>query len=100
MERVLEPELMDDPEQARAYARADFEEENQGFVDRFVELYPEFKAGHVLDLGCGPADIPIRLARKLPKCRITRVDVSLQQIARDLDVIVVSVNEGYGWLPF
>ena len=37
MERVLEPELMDDPEQARAYARADFEEENQGFADRFVE---------------------------------------------------------------
>ena len=81
MERVLEPELMDDPVQALAYARADFEEENQGFVDRFVEFYPEFKAGHVLDLGCGPADIPIRLARKLPESRITGVDGSAPMIA-------------------
>ena len=38
MPRVLEPELMDDPEQALAYARADFEKENQGFVDRFREI--------------------------------------------------------------
>src|SRR5438445_558175 len=89
MERVLEPELMEDPEQARAYARADFEEENQGFVDRFVEFYPEFKAGHVLDLGCGPADIPIRLARKLSECRITGVDGSPPMIAIGLDVICV-----------
>src|SRR2546426_9322848 len=87
MERVLEPELMDDPEQARAYARADFEEENQEFVDRFVEFYPEFKAGHVLDLGCGPADIPIRLARTLPECRITGVDGSPPMIAIGLHAI-------------
>src|SRR5256885_185453 len=87
MERVLEPELMDDPEQARAYARADFEVENQGFVDRFVECFPEFKAGHVLDLGCGPADIPIRLARKLPECRITGVDGAAPMIAIGLEAI-------------
>ena len=76
MERVLEPELMDDPEQALAYARADFEKENQGFVNRFLECYPEFTEGHILDLGCGPADIPVRLARALPGCRITAVDGS------------------------
>jgi 2-polyprenyl-3-methyl-5-hydroxy-6-metoxy-1,4-benzoquinol methylase len=87
MERVLEPELMDDPEQARAYARADFEAENQGFVDRFMEFFPEFKAGHVLDLGCGPADIPIRLARKLPECRITGVDGAAPMIAIGLEAV-------------
>src|SRR5438445_12503239 len=90
MERVLEPELMNDPEQALVYSRADFEEENQGFVDRFVEFYPEFKAGHVLDLGCGPADIPIRLARKLPECRITGTDGSPPMTAIGLDVICVA----------
>src|SRR3989475_12654717 len=90
MERVFEPELVAGPEQARPYARADFEEENQGFVDRFVEFYPEFKAGHVLDLGCGPADIPIRLARKLSECRITGVDGSPPMIAIGLDVICVA----------
>lgn len=81
MDRALEPELMDDPEQSLAYAKADFEEENQGFVDRFLEYFPDIKAGHVLDLGCGPADIPIRLARALPECRITGVDGSAPMIA-------------------
>ena len=76
MPRVLEPELMDDPEQALVYARADFEKENQGFIDRFREYYPEFTEGHILDLGCGPGDIPVRFARTLPSCRITAVDAS------------------------
>jgi cyclopropane fatty-acyl-phospholipid synthase-like methyltransferase len=87
MNRVLEPELMDDQEQALAYAKADFEEENQGFVDRFVEFYPEFTSGHVLDLGCGPADIPIRLARTLPDCRMTGVDGSAPMIALGAEAI-------------
>ena len=76
MKRTLEPELMDDSEQALAYARADFEKENQGFVDRFREYFPEFIEGHILDLGCGPGDIPVRFARSLPRCRITGVDAS------------------------
>jgi len=76
MPRVLEPELMDDPEQARVYARADFEKENQGFIDRFREYFPEFTKGHIIDLGCGPGDIPVRFARALPVCRITGVDAS------------------------
>jgi 2-polyprenyl-3-methyl-5-hydroxy-6-metoxy-1,4-benzoquinol methylase len=76
MKRALEPELMDDPEQVLAYARADFEKENQGFVDRFREYFPEFIEGHILDLGCGPGDIPVRFARALPRCRITGVDAS------------------------
>src|SRR5207245_552956 len=73
-----------------SYSRADFEEKNQGFVDRFAEFYPEFKAGHVLDLGCGPADIPIRLARTLPECRITGVDGSPPMIALGLEAIRVA----------
>jgi len=76
MNRMLEPELMDDPEQARIYAAADFAEENQGFIDRFREYFPEFTEGHILDLGCGPGDIPVRFARALPSCRITGVDAS------------------------
>jgi cyclopropane fatty-acyl-phospholipid synthase-like methyltransferase len=76
MDRTLEPELMDDPQQALAYARADFEKENQGFVDLFREYFPDFSEGHVLDLGCGPGDIPIRFAQEFPSCRITGVDAS------------------------
>ena len=78
--RILEPELMDDPKQADAYARADFAEENQGFVDRFKEYFPEFSQGLVLDLGCGPADIPIRFAKLYPACHIIGVDASAPMI--------------------
>ena len=80
MERILEPELMDDPKQAEAYARADFEEENQGFVERFKEYFPEFSEGTVLDLGCGPGDIPIRFAKLYPTCQVIGVDASTPMI--------------------
>jgi ubiquinone/menaquinone biosynthesis C-methylase UbiE len=49
---------------------------NQGFVDRFRALFPVFARGHVADLGCGPADIPIRLCRALPGVSVTGVDGS------------------------
>jgi len=76
MDRILEPELMEDPAQVRAYAAADFSQENQGLVDRFREYFPDFSEGHVLDMGCGPGDIPIRFAQAFPSCRITGVDAS------------------------
>jgi len=80
MDRLLEPELMEDEAQVLAYAKADFEKENQGFIDRFREYFPDFTQGHVLDLGCGPGDIPIRLARALPACRVTGIDASAPMI--------------------
>jgi cyclopropane fatty-acyl-phospholipid synthase-like methyltransferase len=80
MDRTLEPELMDDPVQAEAYARADFAEVNQGFVDRFREYFPDFSEGRVLDLGCGPADITIRFAKVYPACHIVGVDASAPMI--------------------
>ena len=72
---------MVDPGQALAYAHADFAEVNQGFVERFVATFPDFKAGTVIDLGCGPADIPIRLARALPDIQVTAVDGSKAMLA-------------------
>lgn len=81
MERVLEPEVMDDPEQVLAYAEADFEEENQGFVDQFFSLYDALENPHILDLGCGPGDIPIRMVRRHSTCRVTGIDASQPMIA-------------------
>jgi 2-polyprenyl-3-methyl-5-hydroxy-6-metoxy-1,4-benzoquinol methylase len=81
MDRVLEPELMDDLEQAAAYAAADFAAENQDFVERFEEYFPGFTSGNVLDAGCGPADIPIRFAGRYPSCHVTAVDASGPMIA-------------------
>jgi ubiquinone/menaquinone biosynthesis C-methylase UbiE len=76
MERIPEPEIMDGVEQSDAYANADFADVNQSFVDRFVATFPDLSAGHVLDLGCGPADIPMRLCRALPNITVTAVDGS------------------------
>jgi len=77
MERVLEPELMDDLEQARAYAEADFAEPNRHFLELFLERFPDWTArGAVLDLGCGPGDISLRLADRFPDCEIHGVDGS------------------------
>lgn len=87
MNRTLEPELMEDEAQVQAYAAADFSQENQGFVDRFREYFPEFTEGHVLDLGCGPGDIPIRFARTVPGCRITGVDASAPMVRLAEDTV-------------
>lgn len=81
MNRVLEPELMTDPEQAEAYAAADFATVNQAFVDRFRGLFPDFVRGRLVDLGCGPADIPIRFCRAFPGVRVTGVDGSEAMLA-------------------
>ena len=82
MERIVEPELMDDEAQARAYAEADFEEPNA----RFVALYGEFvgrlpRGAAVLDLGCGPGDITLRIAAEHPEVEVHGLDGSAAMLA-------------------
>ena len=79
MKRIPEPEIMDDREQAAAYARADFSSSNQMFVDGLVETYPD-RLGSILDIGCGPADVPIRILRAVPSAKVTAVDASLPMV--------------------
>ena len=75
MERIPEPELMDDEEQAKAYAEADFSEPNRRFLELYRERFPAPPAGAaVLDIGCGPGDITLRLARAWPEAEITGLD--------------------------
>ena len=75
MERILEPELMDDDAGAHAYAAADFSASNQRFVDSAVQGYRS-SLQRIVDLGCGPGDIDIRLARAVPEGTITAIDGS------------------------
>ena len=82
MERITEPELMDDAAQARAYAEADFEEPNARFValyDAFVGRLPAGAA--VLDLGCGPGDITLRIAAAHPGIEVHGLDGSAAMLA-------------------
>jgi len=76
MHRIPEPEVMDNPEQVVSYVQADFRESNQFFVNWFRSQFPDFETGHIVDLGCGSADIAIRFCRALPGIKITAVDAS------------------------
>ena len=64
---------MDEPAQARAYAQADFSEAHDRFVAHIGARFGPL-AGEVLDLGCGPADPTVRLARANPTVTIVGVD--------------------------
>ena len=76
MQRIPEPELMDEFEQARAYAEADFAEPNERFVGYFETEIDPPRSGVVLDLGCGPGDIVLRLARRHPGLVVHGLDGS------------------------
>ena len=101
LKRVLEPELMDDEQQSVAYAKADFSTSNQFFVDSVVRDFH----GHmhdVVDIGCGPGDVEVRLARAVPGVHITAVDGSAPMIALARDAVHsagldsrVTVVQGY-----
>jgi trans-aconitate 2-methyltransferase len=85
MERLPEPELMDDPHQARVYAEADFSATDQAFTDRILALLatagPPALAPRVLDLGCGPGNISFRLAAALPHAPVLGLDGAAAMLA-------------------
>lgn len=89
MQRIPEPEdLMNDAAQAQAYAEADFSEPNTLFVELLERLGPRKLAGQLLDLGCGPADIPLQLAARHKDLEIDAVDgaaAMLDRAQRHLD---------------
>ena len=80
MKRVTEPELMDDEQQSIAYAQADFSTSNQLYVDSLVRDFPTHLRA-VVDIGCGPADVVIRLAKAAPQAAVTAIDGSAPMIA-------------------
>ncbi len=74
--RIPEPELMEETEQARAYAEADFREPHNMFVRAFRERFGPAASGTFLDMGCGTADISCRFARAFPETFIHGIDGS------------------------
>lgn len=61
MERIPEPELMNEATQARAYAEANFTEPHNYCIELLRNSLPDLPpTGIALDLGCGSGDITIR----------------------------------------
>ncbi len=79
MLRVLEPELMEDKEQVIAYAHADFTDSIGWYTDTFLEKFPHAK--QILDVGCGPADVPIHIAIHKKDAHVVALDGSSEMIS-------------------
>lgn len=78
LERVLEPELMDDPDEAESYNEMDHAEVNRRFVE---ELLAGGELGNdILDLGTGTALIPIELCQQHPTCRVMASDAATSML--------------------
>ncbi|MCA8942643.1 MAG: class I SAM-dependent methyltransferase [Planctomycetes bacterium] len=75
MERILEPEYMDTPEEAHGYDAMDHSAANQSVVSAFLEAGGD-ACREILDIGTGPGDIPLLLAAANPSARITAVDAA------------------------
>ncbi len=92
IERQLEPELMDDPQEAVTYDSMDHADVNRKFVDDLLaggEVGPD-----ILDLGTGTARIPIELCQRVSGCRVLASDgaVSMLEVAR-YNIAVNSLDE-------
>lgn len=79
MKRKLEKEVMDDKDQVLAYANADFSSSNNLLIDE-VSKSNLSMLNSILDLGCGPANIPISLLEKNPGLHIKAVDASEEML--------------------
>ena len=104
MERVPEPELMNDAEQARAYAGADFALPHQHFIELLCERFPDEEPAFALELGCGAGDICMRFARTFPHSVVHGVDGAEAMLACGRAALRASGLEGRvelvrGYLP-
>ena len=77
--RILEPEVMDTPEDARDYDAMDHSAVNRAFVADFLSTVPNV-SGTILDVGTGTALIPIELARQSPHVQIVAIDLAEEML--------------------
>jgi ubiquinone/menaquinone biosynthesis C-methylase UbiE len=78
--RVLEPEVMDDAEEASVYDEMDFSATDQLFAERAAELARGAKV--IVDIGSGNAKIPLAMCALLPlAASVCAVEMSAEMLA-------------------
>src|SRR5262245_22311644 len=77
--RILEPEVMDTPEEARDYDAMDHSAVNRAFASDFLALWDG--RNPVLDAGTGTAQIPIETCRQNPSVTFVAVDAAQNMLA-------------------
>lgn len=81
MQRELEPELMDTPEEAVDYDEMDHSEVNRVFVDDLLAGWGTIDSHlTVVDLGTGTAQIPIELCRRDARIHVTAIDAAAHML--------------------
>lgn len=86
MERTPEPQTLTPSEEAAEYHAMDHDAVNRQFVD---DLLKRPTGPRVIDLGCGPAGIPIELCQRDPAFEVMAVDgeVEMLEVAkREIDI--------------
>ena len=76
--RVLEPEVMDTPEEARDYDAMDHSQVNRVFVADFLAVWDG--RGPILDVGTGTALIPVEFCRQSPAGNVVAVDAAAHML--------------------
>jgi ubiquinone/menaquinone biosynthesis C-methylase UbiE len=74
LSRVLEPEVMDSPEEARDYDSMDHAAVNRVFVTDFLAVWDG--RNPVLDVGTGTAQIPLELCKQNSSARVVGIDLA------------------------
>ncbi len=86
MPRVPEPEVMDDSAEVEAYssaaAQAYLNTIDDTLVEHALRLVKGRERGRALDIGTGPGQIVIKLAKRLAEWKFVGVDRSLGMIAQ------------------
>ena len=86
MQRKPEPEVMSGEDEVSAYASAAAQQHLEAldstFVDQVLQLAPRDKELKVflLDVGCGPGNIALKLARRCPRLTIVGLDRSQNMV--------------------
>ena len=98
MERVPEPELMEEKDQVISYDEADFSEGEVNLINQISHylLRKDISLGEkdlIVDLGCGPGNISEKLAIKWPNTEVVGIDGSKEMILRAEHNKNISTNQ-------
>ena len=86
LQRVREPEVMDDWAEVEAYSSAAAQSHlnviDDTFVEHAIRLVRGRERGRAIDIGTGPGQIVLKLARRLTRWKFVGVDRSSKMVAQ------------------
>jgi ubiquinone/menaquinone biosynthesis C-methylase UbiE len=103
-QRVPEAEVMDDSVEVEAYSSATaqtyLDAIDNTLVEHAVRLVKGRARGRALDIGTGPGQIVMKLARRLTRWKFVGVDRSAPMIAQGLAILAASGGDLAGRVEF